>query len=183
MKTIDTHFKLWVHLDMSKRSVLSMVLIFIVFMVVPVAFWVISSSKKNSENVKGAKVSSGGATVKIISKNGSWDMYKYLCKDSTECFESPSSGKMVEKTSGGGVEDQFVNLGYSSDWADYEFLKICVESGWGSIERSFVASKSGGFDNIIVRNIGNNGNDYHVVLIPTNMLEQTNFEIVSFTDN
>lgn len=183
MKTIDTHFKLWVHLDMNKRSILPMILIFIVFMFVPVAFWVVSSNKENSDDIKGATTGISGAVVKIISKNGSWDMYKYLCKDSMECLESVSSGKMVEKTSGGGVEDQLVNLGYSSDWSDYEFLKIYVEPGWGSIERIFSASKSYGFDNILVKNIDNNGNNYQVVLMPINILEQTNFEIVSFSDN
>jgi len=90
---------------------------------------------------------------------------------------------MVEKTSGGGVEDQFVNLGYSSDWANYEFLKIYVEPGWGSIERLFSATKSDGFDNVAVRNIENNGKNYQVILIPTNILEQTDVEIVSFSDN
>ncbi|MBP7786062.1 hypothetical protein KA062_02300 [Patescibacteria group bacterium] len=182
MKTIDTPFKLWVHLDMSKRSIFPAILIFVVFMVVPVAFWIISTNK-NSEDVKGAKTGISGAVIKIISKNGSWDMYKYLCKDSTECLESVSSGKMVEKTSGGGVEDQFVNLGYSSDWANYEFLKIYVEPGWGSIERLFSATKSDGFDNVAVRNIENNGKNYQVILIPTNILEQTDVEIVSFSDN
>jgi len=86
MKTIDTPFKLWVHLDMSKRSIFPAILIFVVFMVVPVAFWIISTNK-NSEDVKGAKTGISGAVIKIISKNGSWDMYKYLCKDSTECLE------------------------------------------------------------------------------------------------
>ncbi len=183
MKTIDTLFKLWVHLGMNKKSLLPMILIFVVFMVIPVVFWVVSSDKKNSEDVKGAKTGSSGAVVKITSKNGSWDMYKYLCKNSSECLESISSGKMVEKTSGGGVEDQFVSLGYSSDWSDYEFLKIYVEPGWGSVERTFSASKSDGLDDVVVKNIDNNGNNYQVVLIPTKILEQTNFEIASFADN
>jgi len=76
-----------------------------------------------------------------------------------------------------------VSLGYSSDWADYEFLKIYVEPGWGSVERTFSASKSDGFDDVVVKNIDNNGNNYQVVLIPTKILEQTNFEIASFADN
>ena len=183
MKTIDTSFKLWVHLSMNKRSVFSVIILFVVFMTVPVAFCIISSDKKNSEEVKGARTGSSGAIIKISSKNGSWDMYKYLCKDSTECLESISSGKMVEKTSGGGVEDQFVSLGYTFDWSDYEFLKVYVDSGWGSIERSFSASKSSDFDNVVVQSIESGGKNYQVVLMPVSLLEQVNTEIASFSDN
>jgi len=182
MKTIDTTFKLWVHLVMNKRSVLSVILIIIIFTVIPIAFWIVSSNKKISDDVKGAETSSG-AIVKIISKNGSWDMYKYLCGDSIECLESLSSGKMVEKTSGGGIEDQFVSLGYSSDWSSYKFLKIYVESGWGSIERFFSAQKSDSFDNVLIQSIESNGKNYQIVLIPTEILDQPSSQIVSFKDN
>ena len=70
MKTIDMQYKLWIHLIMKKKVSVTLIIIVAVFLVVPIAFWLLYSGK-NSDDVKGAKTGAPGLIVKVISKNGS----------------------------------------------------------------------------------------------------------------
>ena len=110
-------------------------------------------------------------------------MSKYLCKERAECLESLTSGKVLEKTSGGGVEDQVVTLRYSTEWSQYEFLKIFVEPGWGSIQRDFVASLTNDVQGSLIENVTYGGVEYSVILVPTSVLGSGLFEVATFSDN
>lgn len=183
MKTIDTRFKLWVHLYMKKTSPLPLIIIVMVFLIIPATFWFLFYSKNSSEDVKGVKTDSSGVMMKVSSKNGSWDMSKYLCKDKTECLESLQSGKFLEKTSGGGVEDQYVSLRYSNDWNSYEFLKIFIEPGWGSMNRDFKASLTGVDENYFIEKFIYNDREFEAIIIPVAGLDKNVFEATVFSDN
>lgn len=183
MKTIDTGFKLWVHLYMKKSFPFPLIVIITVFLIIPATFWFVFYSKNSSEDVKGAKTSSNGVIVRVSSKNGSWDMSKYLCKDRSECLESLQSGKFLEKTSGGGEDDQFVSLRYSPDFGSYEFLKIYVEPGWGSMKRDFKPSLTGIDANYFIEKFNYNGSDFEAIILPVAGLDKNVFEAAVFSDN
>lgn len=55
---------------MKKKVSVTLIIIVAVFLVVPIAFWLLYSGK-NSDDVKGAKTGAPGLIVKVISKNGS----------------------------------------------------------------------------------------------------------------
>ncbi|MBW6441551.1 hypothetical protein K0B04_01405 [Patescibacteria group bacterium] len=152
------------------------------FLVIPVAFWFFTFSEGN-DDVQGVRTGSLGVVVKVESKEGSWDMSKFLCKDRAGCLESLNSGKALEKTSGGGLEDQVVTVRYSSDWSQYEFLKIYIEPGWGSIQREFKASLTNEVQGSLIETVTFGGVEYNVVLIPTSVLESGLFEVATFSDN
>jgi len=168
---------------MKKFSLLPLIIIVAVFLAVPVTFWALSSSKNSSDDVRGVKTGVFGLIIEVSSKNGFWDMSEYLCKDREECLESLQSGKFLEKTSGGGVDDQYVTLRYSSDWGSYQYLKIYVEPGWGSMERDFNASLKEHVENSSVEKLNSNGNEYEIVLVPTAGLDSNIFDVARFSDN
>lgn len=181
MKTIDRVFKLWVHLVMKKTSFLPLIIIVATFLVIPVVYWLVTFDK-SSDNVQGVKTGIYGISINVISKNGAWDMSKYLCKDKEECLESLTSGKLLEKTSGGGVNDQSVTLRHSSDWESYEFLKIFVLPGWGSMDRNFEINPTEKYQGLFVEPYPYSGKEVRALIIPTGGLNTELFEVATFTD-
>jgi len=182
MKTIDTRYKLWIHLIMKKKVSVTLIIIVAVFLVVPIAFWLLYSGK-NSDDVKGAKTGAPGLIVKVISKNGSWDMFKYLCEDEEQCVESLDSGKFLDKTSGGGGEEQSITIRYSSDWQSYKFLKIYVGGGWNSSDRLFNVSVKDNIDGAYIKDFSFGGKTYRAAIIPVDNLNSGFFnDAVVFSD-
>ncbi len=182
MKTIDTNSKLWVHLNMKKSSPFPIIIIVLAFILIPIVFWYVTF-RDGSENIQGAKTEAFGLLINVKSENGTWDMYKYICKDRGECLESLTSGKALGKTSGGGGEDQFVSLRYSPDWESYEILKIFVSPGWGSIERYFSATFNQDVAGSSVERFEQGGDEYTAVFIPVKILQNTLVESLVFSDN
>jgi hypothetical protein len=182
MKTIDTKLKLWVYLHMRKSPPLPLIIIISAFIIIPVVFWVFTF-RNNADNVRGTTVASSGVLVKIISEKGSWDMSKYLCEDISTCLESLTSGKSLEKTSGGWGAGQTLVIRPTSDWSQYEYIKIFVKSGWGSSERFFSASLSedtikGGS----IEKFNYGGNTYESVILPVEILRSEIAGSVTFSD-
>lgn len=168
---------------MRKSSLIPLVVIVSLFVIVPAAFWVINS-KSSNENVQGATIKSDvkGVLVKIDSKFGNWDMVKYLCKDKETCETSLISGKGLDTTSGGQIENRDVAIEYSAEWEDYQYLKIYVRAGWGSQVREFNVSKIGSVPGMTVEKMTYGGADYNVVFIPLDGVGFSLFPMVRFSD-
>jgi len=181
VKTIDTKIKLWVHLSM-KKSFLIPLIIVLVFAGIPTTFWFLSSKEGVDENVQGAKSGSTGVVLKIISNGGAWDMFKYACESREKCLESLESGKKLDVTSGGGVEEQSVAIKYTHEMESQEFMKIFVKPGWGTVERTFSASLDSGVSGVSIEkmNVGNNSLD--TILIPVKYLQSEVFDLATFVD-
>lgn len=168
---------------MRKSSLIPLALIISVFLILPIAFWFINS-KNSNENVQGVKTRSDvkGVIVKVYSNYGTWDMAKYICKTKEECLSSLVSGKNLDTTSGGVVEEHFVTIEYSQDWNNYEFLKVFVKPGWGSQTRTFKTSVLGGVSGVSVNRVSSGGANYDVILIQLNNIGGELLEAASFSD-
>ena len=168
---------------MRKKISFPLIAIILLFLVIPIAFWFFST-KRVSDDVKGVETDFSGLVVKVVSKNGSWDMFKYLCENRDQCAESLNSGKFLDKTSGGGGEnDQFVTIKYSPDWKSYEFIKIYVESGWGSTDRVFKVSLSDSIPGSFIGKFSYGERDYETVIIPVSVFNSGFFDnAVTFYD-
>jgi len=168
---------------MKKSSLLPIAFIVSTFLVLPIAFWFLNS--KNTDGVVGGaktKSDSKGIIVKVSSNYGTWEMSKYLCKTKEECLSSLISGKSLDITGGGIVEDQDVSILYTSDWDDYSYLKIFIKPAWGSQARQFIASYPQGFSSVLVDTISSEGSEINVILVPLDRLNDTSVEVAKFTD-
>ncbi len=168
---------------MKKTSLLPLVIIVATFLIIPIAFWFLTS--KNSDgNIQGAKTKgdSAGVIVNIKSSQGTWDLNKYLCKSEKECLESLVAGKSLETISGGVVENKLITIKYASDWDSYEFLKIFVKPGWGSTLRKFDASLVNGVSEVYMESFVYGESDYDVVLVPIKNIKDTLLEVATFSD-
>jgi hypothetical protein len=181
MKTIDRKNNLWVHYFMKKASVLPIVIIVATFLIIPVFFWIINFGNSKG-NIQGIETGSSGLSIKIISKDGAWDLSKYLCKDKNECIESLTSGKSLDKTSGGGVYDQEVGIKYSSDWDQYQYIKVFVEPGWGSADRNFMVSVNESIQGIFTHSFEIGSITYNVAVIPLSEIQKSVSNAVTFSD-
>jgi hypothetical protein len=166
---------------MRKNPPIPLVIIVSAFVVIPVVFWIFTFGEE-SEDVRGSRTGDSGILINIISKNGAWDMSKYLCEDITICFESLTSGKSLEKTSGGGIEDQSIIVRPSKDWDSYNYVKIFVKSGWGSSERFFTVSSQGDVSQDVVKKFEHGGNTYEAVVVPIDMMKSELVDSVIFSD-
>lgn len=168
---------------MKKTSLLPLVIVIATFLIIPIAFWFLTS-KNTDGNIQGAKTKSGsaGVVIDIKSSQGTWDLNEYLCKNIDECLESLFSGKPLETISGGVVGDKFITIKYVSEWDSYEFLKIFVKPGWGSTIRKFNASLSNDVSGAYIERFIYGGSDYDVVLVPIKDIKDTLLEIATFSD-
>ena len=168
---------------MRKSSLLPIALIISVFLVLPVAFFLLNS--KNTDGVvRGAKTKSDskGIIVKVSSNYGTWEMSKYLCKTKEECLASLASGKSLDTTGGGIVENYDVFISYTSDWDNYSYLKVFIKPAWGSQARQFIASYPQGFSSVSVDSISSEGSKINVILVPLGRLDDSSVEVAKFTD-
>lgn len=168
---------------MKKGSLIPLVFIVSLFLIVPAAFWVLTSRVPN-ENVRGISIKSNakGVLVRIDSNYGNWDMVKYLCKDKEACEVSLISGKGLDTTSGGQVKNRDVAVEYTSEWKDYQYLKIYVRPGWGSQVREFNVSKIGSVPGMTIEKMTYGGSDYSVVFIPLDIISESLLPTVRFSD-
>jgi hypothetical protein len=168
---------------MKKGSLIPLVFIVSLFLIVPAAFWLLTS-KTSNENVQGVSTKSGakGVLVRIDSNYGNWDMVKYICKDKATCETSLIAGKGLDTTSGGQVNNEDVTVEYTPEWKDHQYLKVYVRSGWGSQVRSFNASKIGSVPGMTIENMTYGGSDYSVVFIPLDAVAEKLLPTVRFSD-
>jgi len=167
---------------MKKSNLIPLVLVVSTFLILPIAFFFLNT--KNGGNVQGAKTQANkkGIILKISSGNGTWDMMKYFCKTKDECLTSLFSGKIIDTTSGGIVEDSNVTVDYSSDWTNYEFIKVFVKPGWGSSTRTFKVTSAGVIPNVTIEKVTYGGINYNVILVPLNSVNGELLEAASFSD-
>jgi len=91
MKTIDTKHKLWIYLYVRKKISFPLIAI-ILFVFGNSGCLLVFSTKQASDDVKGVETDVSSLVVKVVSKSGSWDMFKYLCENKNQCVESLNSG-------------------------------------------------------------------------------------------
>ena len=181
VKTIDTKIKLWVHLSM-KKSFLIPLIIILVFAGIPTVFWFLSSKEDIDENVQGVRSGSTGVVLKIVSNGGAWDMFKYVCESREKCLESLESGKKLDVTSGGGLEEQSVAIKYIHEMESQEFMKIFVKPGWGTVERTFSVSLDSNTSDVTIEKMKFGNSDIDIVLIPMTYLHSEVFDLATFVD-
>mgnify|MGYP001013730207 CR=1 FL=1 len=173
--------KLWVHLSM-KKSFLIPLIIILVFAGIPTAFWFLSSKENVDENVQGVRSGSTGVVLKIVSNGGAWDMFKYVCESKEKCLESLESGKKLDVTSGGGIEEQSVAIKYTHEMESQEFMKIFVKPGWGTVERAFNVSLDLDASDVSIEKMNVGNNDFYIILIPMKYLHSEVFDLATFVD-
>jgi hypothetical protein len=105
-------------------------IVILLFVLAPVGYYYYTSH--SNLGVKGASDSRLGNGLLInVSSKGTWDLYEYLCDSKTNC------PNFYGKVSGGQTVDHEVFIEYAEAWKDYEYLKLYVEPGWGSVDSSF----------------------------------------------
>ena len=166
---------------MKKSPPFPLIIIVLAFIGIPVVFWAFTFNKE-SDDVKGLSTEKSGIVVNVLSKNGAWDMYQYMCEDKSTCLEGLTSGKSLEKTSGGGGSEQSVSIIPSIDWGSNKYIKIFVKSGWGSTERSFDVKLGDGFNDQVIEEFDSNGDIYKAVILSTDMLRSELVGSMTFTD-
>ena len=166
---------------MRRSSVLPLIIIIATFLVIPVAFWIINFQKSDTD-IKGANTGSSGMVIKIKSEGGAWDMSKFLCVDTNECVESLTSGKVLDKTSGGGIQEQEVGVVYSSNWDQYKYIKIFVEPGWGSADRVFSVWMNEALSDSFIHEFEVNTITYKVAIFSITDIERNLMDAVVFSD-
>lgn len=91
-------------------------------------------------------------------------------------------GKGLDTTSGGTIKNRDIAIEYTSDWADYTYLKIFVRSGWGSQVRDFKITKLGNVSEMVIQSMTYGGVDYNVVFVPISDLGSSLLSTVRFSD-
>jgi len=168
---------------MKKSNLIPLVLVISTFLILPIAFFFLNSKNLNG-NVQGLKTQANkkGILLKITSNYGTWDMTKYFCKTKDDCLTSLFSGKIIDTTSGGVVENSFVTVEYSPEWNNYEFIKVFVKQGWGTSTRTFKAEDASVIPGVTIEKFTYGGTNYNVVLIPLTSVTGELLEAASFSD-
>jgi hypothetical protein len=175
------------HKTMRKGFSIPLVLIFIVvFLSVPLLYWFFSS-RDGTTNVMGATTNQlqqaqNGFSVRINSKDGTWDLYEYLCTTKDECASSLMSGRRVQIVSGGTVQNHDVAITSGSDWNSYKYAKVFVRSGWGSSAREFKVESVGVVPGSERVNFTYESANYKAVLIPLDSAGDSFYKSAVFSD-
>jgi len=123
-----------------------LIIILILFLSLPVLFWIYSSNKQNGDT-KGIASAKNGFAINITSEMGNWDLKKYLCETKTACLSAVTSGTKLDTVSGGKTDKSSVYVSYSSNYSDYEYIKLTVTPGWSSTFREFEVIDKGDIPN------------------------------------
>lgn len=164
------------------------VLLTLLFLLLPVIFlYTFNSSPESSVKGASAKTPSNSLSVKITSPNGSWDLQQYLCKDKKDCQSELLSGKRTSTVSGGKTSGQFVLVNQPDKVEDYKYLKIFVQSSWGSKTSAFKLINANVLTTMSAEKVGlkENNVNYDVVLIPLSVFStsDTYQESIEFQEN
>ena len=173
---------------MQKILRLTLVFLFVsLFVASPIVFYFYQNNKTQKDsNVKGASTSlpnENGLYINVISKNGNWDLYKYLCKDYDDCISDLNSGEYWGIVSGGDTSGYLYNIdSYTNIDPEYKYLKIFVKSSWGSLLRIFEPSIISNYENINSVSILNEMQEYSAVIIPVEVISADSSNIIQFSD-
>lgn len=119
-------------------AVPALMLFIAAFLLIPVGFWLAGAKKTFSVQVKGIETESQpGVNLQLVSKTGSWDLYKYACKTREECENGLYEGKKLESTHGGATEGSNVPISYTSSLKDYAYLKIFVKESKSPVDSGY----------------------------------------------
>jgi hypothetical protein len=148
----------------------SVIILVTLFVSVPVLYFTLVLKHPKTDNVRGVATeiasSEGGVIVKVSSKNGTWDMFEFLCKSESECIQSLKSGKQWGVVSGGSTDGHEVLVEKSPEWKDFKFVKVFVHSAWGSISREFSALPTSDSGLVKIVEISDSEGEHMVALIP-----------------
>lgn len=167
---------------MNKGFSLPIVIIVALFISLPVIYF-LSISKPQQQTVKGvSSVKNSGFSIQIKSTNGTWDLLEFLCNDMDECTQSLTSGKRVETISGGITDSYEVFLEPSSDWDNYEFIKIYAKPGWGSSARTFSVVDKGVVPGTIVQTFTEDDVEQPFIIIPLDPVKSEFYTSANLAD-
>ena len=168
-------------------SNLLLILIVMIFLGVPVLFFVISNKDSFSEdNVQGVSTTEVSTKknfyVTVDSPTGSWQLMQYLCSDVDTCLESLTAGTELASVSGGASENNQVMITEAFSWSDFSYLKVFVRSGWGMDESSYVISNIGDIPGTQKSSVESTGDEFEVAIIPISSLGYQTLSSVTFTE-
>lgn len=158
---------------------LPMVMIFVLaFVAIPLLFWVSKFSPFSKSDVKGVSTSSqkDGFYLNVVSKNGSWNLYEYLCEDLDKCKASLDAGKKWEVVSGGTTEGSSIRIYGSETFKSYKYLKLFAKPSEGSAGKQFTATGIESVENAINAEINNVG----VVFVPISAFDDAAHHLIIF---
>jgi len=124
--------------------------------------------------------STPGFTLDVISTEGTWNVFVYLCENTEVCIESADSGKFWRVFGGGRTPHHTVVVPAQDVWKDFRFVKVFAKPGWGSSARTFaVAKNTVSFD----LNIHEVPQGYDVLIFPTSAVSSESFKIAKVFDS
>ncbi len=139
----------------------------------------------DSNDVKGISdlsQKSSGVTIYITSKNTSWDLFQYLCKDMEECTKSADSGKRISKTSGDVVDLKNIYISPDANWNNYSYLKLYVRSSYDVISDGFEVVSYGNVPDTDVLELTLGSSKQKAVILPIISILETYYQSASFSN-
>jgi len=138
------------------------------------------------DNVKGISTeipTKVGATFRVSSRGGTWDLHQYLCDDRDACLKSLNVGKQWGIVSGGLTTNYAFTAVPSQNWgSNFKYLKVFVRSSWGSISHDFMPTLVNDKDGLEVTTVVSEGTPYTLVLIPLEKITANSHILVDFRD-
>lgn len=171
-------------------AVLTLLVIFSVI-AVPTYFVYYTTSAKNPQNletnVRGVSTSrtlstKPGFSVGVVSNSATWNLVEYLCNDIDECLSSLNSGRRLGTVSGGETDLHEVVVEYSADWAEYDYIKYFVRSGWYTSSGAFKVTALGDIPGSEMHIIEDNGEEFEVVVSPIVNVTNSFYSSATFSD-
>ena len=158
-----------------------------IFLLSPVLFYLYQKNYVNiNADVKGISTSlpsEDGTYINVVSKFGNWDLYKYLCKDLDNCISLENNGEYWGIVSGGDTTGYVYKIDSTKVIdEEYKYIKVFVKSSWGSLLRVFEPTIISNNKQIKSYSIVNESQEYNVVIIPIESIDNTTSNIIQFSD-
>lgn len=124
-----------------------------------------------------------GFSVLVQSDSGTWNLVEYLCNDLDECLSSLNAGRRLGTVSGGATDSHEVVVSYSADWAEYDYIKYFVRSGWYTSSGDFKVITLGDIPGSEKHVIDDNGEQFEVVVSPIVNVTNSFYPSATFSDS
>lgn len=128
-----------------------------------------------------AQTTRKGFSLTVVSNNGNWDFYQYLCKSFDECRGSATSGFQLPTISGGQTEGYEIFVEPTQDWNDFSFIKYYVKPGWTDAETVFVPEMHETITGARIHTFEEPGTQ--AIIAPVAAFRKQFYNITTFSDN
>lgn len=171
----------------NKGFAIPIVIIFIgIFLAIPIVYWFISEEKNDSQimgsSVSGNLSDGSGLVIEVSSKNGTWDLFYYLCETENECVFDITAGKKQTTFHGGTVTNHKIVIEKGDEWQVYEFAKFFIKPSWGSGSSGFKVTSSGEIIGSYTKTLSDGEENIEVVLVPLESVGETLGNSAVFSD-